>query len=154
MSYQNILVTHLNCWIKKSFLFFFPVWSLWTLCYQLSVAAPESNQKPVCRRRRHRRLCTDRKRRPDGCRWSREVFIYHIVINLKMQAVAVGAGSPCLVPTARQTRRHPGAISEIVHVSLPPLVPPVPPTTRSVFLLGPGRFVTCVCGAVVKVYLW
>lgn len=125
------------------------MWSLWTLCYQLSVAAPESNQKPVCRRR-HRRLCTDRKRRPDGCRWSREVFIYHIVINLKMQAVAVGAGSPCLVPTARQTRRHPGAISEIVHVSLPP---PVSPTTRSVFLLGPGRFVTCVCGAVVKVYL-
>lgn len=31
-----------------------------------------------------------------------------------MQRVAVGAGSPCLVPTARQRCRHPGAISEIV----------------------------------------
>lgn len=35
-----------------------------------------------------------------------------------MQAVAVGAGSPCLVPTARQRCRHPGAISEIADLSL------------------------------------
>lgn len=35
-----------------------------------------------------------------------------------MQAVAVGTGSPCLVPTARQRCRHPGAISEIADLSL------------------------------------
>lgn len=34
-----------------------------------------------------------------------------------MQAVAVGAGSPCLVPTASQSCRHPGAISEIADLT-------------------------------------
>lgn len=36
-----------------------------------------------------------------------------------MQAIAVGTGSPCLVPTARQQCRHPGAISEIAYLSRP-----------------------------------
>lgn len=51
-----------------------------------------------------------------------------------MQAVAVGAGSPCLVPTARRRCRHPGAISEIADLSLS-LSPPAPPLSLLFSLL-------------------
>lgn len=80
-----------------------------------SLVAPDWNQISVSQC--HGGLFTDGKRRLEGCRWWNEAFIYHTVINLKIQAVAVGAGSPCLVPTARQRCRHPGAISEIADLS-------------------------------------
>lgn len=82
---------------------------------RVCLVAPDSNQKSVSQC--HGGYFTDWKRRLEACRWQNEVCIYHTVINLQMQAVAVGAGSSCLLPTASQRWRHPGAISEIVGLS-------------------------------------
>lgn len=46
----------------------------------------------------------------------------------------MGTGSPCLVPTARQQCRHPGAINEIAYLS-----PPSRFLFFSALLLSPGK---------------